>query len=110
MNISEDIHMKQHTEVNEKLNAGAFKGPVTVEHSFARCNVERQHLYSICPGVPAVDALNQASCVLTSVKSALEDAGMGDLIVTQSQAWLLHMAIESAVAAIDSVTEGLEKA
>ncbi|XXE20285.1 DUF3077 domain-containing protein [Pseudomonas sp. Z1-12] len=102
--------MNEHTEVNEKLNAGVLKSPVTVSHSFARCNVERQHLYSVCPGVPAVDALNQASCVLTSVKSTLEDAGMGDLIVTQSQAWLLHMAIESAVAAIDSVTEGLEKA
>jgi hypothetical protein len=110
VNISEDIHMMKHTEVNEKLNAGAVKGAVTVPLSFVRCNVERQDLYSVCPGVPAVDALNQASCILHSVRSALEDAGMGEFIVTPSQAWLLHMAIESAKAAIDSVTEGLEKA
>lgn len=110
VNISEDIHMTKHTEVNEKLNAGAVKGPVTVPLSFVRCNVERQDLYSVCPGVPAVDALNQASCILHSVRSALEDAGMAELIVTPSQAWLLHMAVESAKAAIDSVAEGLEKA
>jgi hypothetical protein len=110
VNISEDIHMTKNTEVNEKLNAGAVKGPVTVPLSFVRCNVERQNLYSVRPGVPAVDALNQASCILHSVRSALEDAGMAELIVTPSQAWLLHMAIESAKAAIDSVAEGLEKA
>ena len=110
VNISEDIHMTKHTEVNEKLNAGAFKGPVTVPLSFVRCNVERQDLYSVCPGVSAVDALTQASCILHSVKSALEDAGMGELTVTPSQAYLLHMAVESAKAAIDSVAEGLEKA
>jgi hypothetical protein len=110
VNISEDIHMNKHTEVNEKLNAGAVKGAVTVRLSFVRCNVERQNLYSVCPGVPAVDALSQASCILHSVTSALADAGMAELIVTPSQAWLLHMAVESAKAAIDSVTEGLEKA
>ncbi|MDF3136637.1 DUF3077 domain-containing protein [Pseudomonas extremaustralis] len=102
--------MNKHTEVNEKLNAGAVKGAVTVPLSFVRCNVERQDLYSVCPGVPAADALNQASCILHSVKSALEDAGMGELTVTPSQAYLLHMAVESAKAAIDSVAEGLEKA
>ena len=101
--------MSKHTEVNEKLNAGALKGAVTVPLSFVRCNVERQDLYSVCPEVPAVDALNQASCILHSVRSALEDAGMAELIVTPSQAWLLHMAVESAKAAIDSVAEGLEK-
>lgn len=101
--------MSKHTEVNEKLNAGTFKGPVTVALSFARCNIEEQDLYGVRPGVPAVDALNQASCTLYSVKKSLKDAGMSELIVTPSQAWLLHMAIESAKAAIDSVAEGLEK-
>ncbi|WP_236218211.1 DUF3077 domain-containing protein [Pseudomonas rhodesiae] len=110
VNISEDIHMTKHTEVNEKLNAGAFKGPVTVALSFARCNIEGQDLYGVRPGIPAVDALNQASCTLHSVKKALEDAGMEELIVTPGQAWLLHMAVASAKAAIDSVTEGLEEA
>lgn len=102
--------MDKHTEVNEKLNGGAVKGAATVSLSFARCNIEEQDLYGVRPGVPAVDALNQASCILYSVKSALADAGMGELIVTPSQAWLLHMAVESAKAAIDSVAEGLEKA
>lgn len=110
INFEEEIVMHQHTEVNEKLNADHVKGAVTVPLSFVRCNIERQDLYSVCPGVPVVDALNQASCILHSVRSALEDAGMGEFIVTPSQAWLLHMAIESAKAAIDSVAEGLEKA
>lgn len=110
INFEEEIVMHKHTEVNEKLNAGAVKEAVTMPLSFVRCNVERQDLYSVCPGVPAVDALNQASCILHSVRLALEDAGMAELVVTPSQAWLLHMAVESAKAAIDSVAEGLEKA
>lgn len=110
INFEEEIVLNKHTEVNEKLNGGAVKGAATVSLSFARCNIEEQDLYGVRPGIPAVDALNQASCILYSVKSALEDAGMGELIVTPSQAWLLHIAVESAKAAIDSVAEGLEKA
>jgi hypothetical protein len=110
VNISEDIHVTKHTEVNEKLNAGTIKEPVTVESSFTACNVEKQHLFAVQPNVPVVDALNQASCILYSVRESLCEAGMETLVISSSQAWLLHMAVESAKAAIDSVTEGLEKA
>ncbi|MBA5978732.1 DUF3077 domain-containing protein [Pseudomonas sp. MD195_PC81_125] len=109
VNISEDIHMKQDTASQEKLNAGAIKVPLTVESSFVSCNVERQELLAVRPGIPAVDALNQASCILYSVRESLCEAGMQTLVISPSQAWLLHMAVESAKAVIDSVGEGLEK-
>lgn len=102
--------MGKHTEVNGKLNAGPVKEPVTVESSFTACNVEKQHLFAVQPNVPVADALNQASCILYSVRESLCEAGMETLVISPSQAWLLHMAIESAKAAIDSVAEGLEKA
>lgn len=101
--------MNKHTEVNEKLNAGATKEPVTVESAFAACNIEKQNLFAVQARVPAVDALNQASCILYSVRESLCEAGMQALVISPSQAWLLHMAVESAKAVIDSVGEGLEK-
>ncbi|WP_460160733.1 DUF3077 domain-containing protein [Pseudomonas sp. S2_B10] len=101
--------MDKHTEVNEKLNAGAIKVPVTVECSFTACNIEKQNLFAVQSRVPAVDALNQASCILYSVRESLCEAGMQTLVISPSQAWLLHMAVESAKAVIDSVGEGLEK-
>ncbi|MGY3172397.1 hypothetical protein ACVWYU_001774 [Pseudomonas sp. TE12234] len=109
VNIFEDIHMKQNTASQEKLNAGAIKGPVTVESSFTVCNVEQQHLFAVQPSISAVDALNQASCILYSVRDSLCEAGMQEITISPSQAWLLHMAVESAKAVIDSVGEGLEK-
>ena len=110
INFEEEIVMGKHTEVNEKLNAGTVKEPVTVESSFTACNIEKQHLFAVQPNVPVVDALSQASCILYSVRESLCEAGMETLVISPSQAWLLHMAVESAKAAIDSVTEGLEKA
>lgn len=108
VNISEDIHVTKHTEVNEKLNAGALKSPVTVSRSFVSCNIDRQNLFAVQPGVPAWDALSEASCILHSVKAVLDEAGMENLVISPSQAWLLYKAVESAKAAIDSVHEGLE--
>ncbi len=101
--------MDKHTEVNEKLNAGAVKGPVTVEISFTNCNLDRQALFAVRPGVPAWDALSEASCILHSVKAVLDDAGMETLVISPNQAWLLYRAVESAKAAIDSVHLGLEE-
>lgn len=101
--------MNNHTEVNEKLNAGAPQAPVTVGTSFTSCNLDRQALFAVRPGIPAWDALSEASCILHSVKEVLDDAGMETLVISSSQAWLLHRAVESAKAAIDSVHLGLEK-
>ncbi|TFH81783.1 DUF3077 domain-containing protein [Pseudomonas kribbensis] len=101
--------MKQNTASQGKLNAGALKVSLTVESSFVSCNVERQELFAVRPGIPTVDALNQASCILYNVRESLCEAGMQEITISPAQAWLLHMAVESAKAVIDSVGEGLEK-
>ncbi|MBT2339504.1 MULTISPECIES: DUF3077 domain-containing protein [Pseudomonas] len=101
--------MNKHTEVNEKLNAGASRAPVTAESSFASCNIERQDLFSVRPDVPAWDALSEASCILHSVKEVLVEAGMETIVISPNQAWLLYKAVESAKAVVDSVHEGLDK-
>lgn len=102
-------HMKQNTTSQGKLNAGANNGPVTVLSSFTVCNVEKQHLFAVLASLPAVDALNQASCILYNVRESLCAAGMQEVTISPTQAWLLHLAVESAKAVIDSVGEGLEK-
>ncbi|MCF5725501.1 DUF3077 domain-containing protein [Pseudomonas syringae] len=100
--------MKKHTEVNEKFNAGAFRGPVTVEHSFARCNVERQELFAVRSGIPAGDALEEASCILSELKSSLQGAAIGVDGIQPNQVWLLFRSVDLAKAIVDSAREGLE--
>lgn len=101
--------MKQNTAPQKKLNAGAQRLPVSVEMSFTNCNVDRQHLFAVRPGIPAWDALSEASCILDSVRSVLDEAGMETMVISPSQAWLLFRAVDSAKAVIDSVSEGLEQ-
>ncbi len=103
-------HMQQHTEVNEILNAGAFKMPVTVEHTFTVCSPKQDHLLAVRPGIPVTDALEEASCILSELKSSLEAAAMGMDGITPNQAWLLFRAANTAKAIVDSTHEGLEKA
>ncbi|MHC8305460.1 DUF3077 domain-containing protein [Pseudomonas sp. PB3P13] len=110
VNISEDIHMSKHTEVNEKLNAGAICMPVTVELSFTICNPNQEHLLAVRPGVPVTDALEEASCILSELKSSLEAAAMGVDGITPNQAWLLYRAANTAKVIVDSTHAGLESA
>jgi hypothetical protein len=102
--------MSQHTEVTEKLNAGAIQGPVTVENTFTICNVERQELFAVRSGVLAIDALEEASCILSELKGQLEFMAMGENPIPPINAWSFFRAVDSAKAVIDSVHEGLEKA
>lgn len=102
--------MGKHTEVNEKLNAGAFKGPVTVALSFAKCNVEEQELFAVRSGIPAGDALEEASCILSELKSSLQGAAMGMDGIQPNQVWLLFRSVDLAKAIVDSTREGLEVA
>ncbi|MHC8305495.1 DUF3077 domain-containing protein [Pseudomonas sp. PB3P13] len=102
--------MNEHTEVNEKLNDGAFRGPAAVEHSFARCNVEQQELFAVRSGIPAGDALEEASCILSALMSSLEGAAMGTDGIQPSQVWLLFRSVDLAKAIVDSTREGLEVA
>lgn len=108
ISFEEEIVMNEHTEVNEKLNAGAVKGPVTVEHSFARCNVEQQELFAVRSGIPAGDALEEASCILSELKSSLEGAAMGMDGIQPNQVWLLFRSVGLAKAIVDSTRDGLE--
>lgn len=109
VNISEDIHMNKHTEVNEKLNAGAVKVPVTVDSSFTPCNIERQELFSVRSGIPAEDALGEASCILSELIGQLKFMAMGADAIPCINAWSFLRAATSAKAVIDSVQTGLEK-
>ena len=101
--------MDKHTEVNEKLNAGAVKGPVTVNCSFTACNSDRQDLFAVRPGVPAEDALSEASCILSELKGQLEFMAMGSDDIPCINAWSFLRAVVSAKAVIDSVQDGLER-
>jgi hypothetical protein len=102
--------MDKHTVVNEKLNAGAIRMPVTVELSFTICNPDQEHLLAVRPGIPVTDALEEASCILSELKSSLEAAAMGVDGITPNQAWLLFRAVNTAKAIVDSTHEGLERA
>ena len=101
--------MDKHTAVNEKLNAGAIKVPVTVDSSFTPCNIDRQELFSVCPGIPADDALGEASCILSELIGQLEFMAMGNNDIPCINAWAFLRAVASAKAVIDSVQVGLEK-
>ncbi|MFS1292054.1 DUF3077 domain-containing protein [Pseudomonas piscis] len=101
--------MKQNTEVTEKLNAGAVKVPVTVENSFTRCNSERQDLFAVCSGISVIDALGEASCILSELKGQLEFMAMGRDAIPSVNAWSFFRAVDSAKAVIDAVQAGLEE-
>ena len=109
VNISEDIHMQQNTASQEKLNAGAICMPVTVELSFTICNPDQEHLLAVRPGIPVTDALEEASCILSELKSSLEAAAMGVDGITPNQAWLLFRAANTAKVIVDSTHAGLER-
>lgn len=110
VNISEDIHMTEHTEVIEKLNVREVRVPVTVELSFTICNPDQEHLLAVRPGIPVTYALEEASCILSELKSSLEAAAMGVDGITPNQAWLLFRAANTAKVIVDSTHAGLEKA
>lgn len=109
VNISKDIHMNKHTEVNEKLNVGAQKLPVTVEHWFAACNPDRMPILAVRAGISTTDALSEASCILTEIKELLSHTAMQDINLGPAQLWLLFRNVEMAKAVVDSAHEGLER-
>lgn len=109
ISFEEEIVMNEHTEVNEKFNAGAVKGPVTEEHLFGFCNVERQELFAIRPGIPAEDALDEVICILSEVRSSLESAGTGQEGISPGQTWGLFRSLGMAMAIVESTHLGLGK-
>lgn len=75
--------------------------PCTAVYSSAR------KLMSVRPGVPAKDALEEASSLLSMLFDALSAAGEG-VAIEGNQAYLMLHALESSKAIIDAVVLGLE--
>ncbi|MHB9799980.1 DUF3077 domain-containing protein [Pseudomonas sp. MT3] len=63
---------------------------------------KNQYLFSVTPGVDLADALDSASDLLSMCLDPIEQAGMGTPLV-DNPAWLVHHALESAKAVIDSL-------
>lgn len=81
-----------------------------VVDKFYPCTAEDQReraLITVRPGVPARAALQEASSLLSMLFDALSAAGEG-VAIQGNQAYLMHHALESAKAIIDSVDLGLE--
>ncbi|MNC13843.1 DUF3077 domain-containing protein [Pseudomonas sp. ACN5] len=85
------------------------KSIVTGESTFSLCGDVGNHqdVFAVRPGVPTVYALATASDLLSVSVSTVYGVGMGAEAIEGNQAWLLHHALESAKAIIDSAIEGL---
>ena len=82
---------------------GAPAPRVTKNTPFVRANAAGEMLFSVRAGVPAVDALEMASCYLAAARDAthqmatdLSDAGLNDGV------WPAYYLIEMAKAALDA--------
>lgn len=64
-------------------------------------------LLAVRPGVPAVMALEQASNLLSMLIEPILEAGDGHPL-EGNRAYLIHHALESAKAIVDSVRDGVE--
>jgi hypothetical protein len=75
----------------------------TVIHGFARVAGQRPHLFQVNPGVPAGEALGQASLMLAAAQDMAEGYIELDL---SNDAWGLAYLIQMAKAVVDSVAVG----
>lgn len=78
---------------------------VTAQHPFFSCNPAGDELFSVRPGMPVFDALEQASCFMAAARDATYQAA--DLVQSDSvsgAAYLIEMAkavLDSAISAIN---------
>jgi len=72
--------------------------------TFTGCGdaTKRQYLFSVNAGVPAEDALNTCSDLLSTVMDTIVSAGMGEPLVG-NQAWLVNHTLESVKAIVDAL-------
>jgi DUF3077 family protein len=94
-------------QVHGRPAAPALSTPhCTVLNPFFRSNSEGQSLFSVCQGVPATDALEQASCLLATALATGRVAAMGaDSEGTGEVMWAAVHLMEAAKAVVDSVVE-----
>lgn len=71
---------------------------------------QNQHLFCVNNGTSIVDALSRASDLLSMTADPIQQAGMGEAPLKDNQAWLVHHALTSAKAVIDSIVVTIEQA
>ena len=76
--------------------------------TFARCNAENQHLFTVNAGVSGEEALQHASLLMSCVNTLTFLGAMDD--GNEAMRWASHYLSEMAKALIDDVTLGLQHA
>lgn len=70
---------------------------------------KRASLFTVTPGVPAVDALQSASDLLSTIEDSIYAAAMSERPLEGNAAWLVRHSLDSAKAVIDSVIDSMER-
>ncbi len=68
----------------------------------------RNSLFTVTPGIPALDALQSVSDLLSTIAEPIHAAAMGEQALEHNPAWLVNHTLASARAVIDSLIEALE--
>ncbi|MHA3886023.1 DUF3077 domain-containing protein [Stutzerimonas degradans] len=71
---------------------------------------QRQFLFAVVPDVPARDALQSASDLLSATEDSIFAAAMGEQPLEDNAAWLVFHSLKSAKAVIESVLGSMEGA
>lgn len=78
-------------------------------HRFHTTGGPKQYLFQVQDGVSVCEALQSAADLINMAKSPVFEAGM-ETPLQGNPAWLVHLALEAAEAAIYSVLHGLDNA
>jgi hypothetical protein len=82
--------------------------PVTVQESFARVGWNGDHVLSVCPGVPVVEALGYASSILEAALWVAFRFSPSDMDKAGWEGLICHL--ESSKALVDASFRGLLEA
>lgn len=78
----------------------------TAAYPFFQCNPTGK-LFTVCEGIPSLDALNQAMCFLLAAKDIAADTALKSH-ERDSGLWAAPYLIEMATGIIESVVSGME--
>lgn len=79
-------------------------------HSFKRGGMKGVfNLLTVTPNIPAADALQSSSDLLSTIEDLIEDAAMGNRALEHNSAWLVQHTLETAKALLDSVIFGMDE-
>ncbi len=76
--------------------------PITTRTSFTRINAAGDLLFEVRPGVPAVDALEMASCYMASARDMASDCAQAYSGDQPDHFWAAFYLIEMAKAVLDA--------